>query len=219
MRGGIGLAPTGLPRRTEAIQSLRQASQWDLCSSTHFAASMGHDHHCAQQHMPSELVQLYYSSLNEKSQLKAIRTIFDTYEKEPAALEFIASLIAYFNWCSDARNTLLHSEFYPTLFGGDADKLYLIKPQSKREPTSSYMWFTVEELRDIADKIEHGKRECAGLLIYLRCRDIPADQLPVAYRAYLDVVMPAPLVTPPELKLSPHPEHGAMPDHLQDRKR
>jgi hypothetical protein len=45
-------------------------------------------HHCAQQHMPYELVQLYYSSLNEKSQLKAIKTIFDTYEKEPAALAF-----------------------------------------------------------------------------------------------------------------------------------
>lgn len=41
-------------------------------------------HHCAQQHMPYELVHLYYSSLNEKSQLKAIKTIFDAYEKEPA---------------------------------------------------------------------------------------------------------------------------------------
>ena len=120
-------------------------------------------HHCAQQNMPYELVQLYYSSLNEKSQLKAIRTIFTTYEKEPAALEFVSSLVDYFNWCSDARNTLLHSELYPTLFGGDADKLYLIKPQSKREPASSYMWLTVEELRGIADKIEHGKRECAGI--------------------------------------------------------
>jgi hypothetical protein len=176
-------------------------------------------HHCMQQHMPYELVRLYYSSLNEKAQLKAIRTIFDTYEKEPAALEFVLSLIAFFNWCSDARNTLLHSEFYPTLFGGDEDKLYLIKPESKREPASSYMWFNVEELRDIADKIDHGKRECAGLLIYLRCRDIPADQLPVAYRSYMDVAMPPPLVTPPELKLSPHPEHGAVPDHIKNRKR
>jgi hypothetical protein len=100
-------------------------------------------HHCAQQKMPNELVQLYYSSLNEKSQLKAIRTIFDTYEKEPAVLEFVSSLINYFNWCSDARNTLLHSELY----------------------------------------------------------------------------MPPQLVKPPELKLSPHPEHGIMPDHLKNRKR
>jgi hypothetical protein len=176
-------------------------------------------HHCAQQHMPYELVQLYYSSLNEKSQLKAIRTIFETFEKEPAALDFVTSLINYFNWCSDARNTLLHSELYPTLFGGDEEKLYLIKPQSKREPASTYMWLTLAELRDIADKIEHGKRECAGLLIYLRCRDIPPDQLPVAYRSYMDVVIPPLLVTPPELKLSPHPEHGAMPNYLKDRKR
>jgi hypothetical protein len=70
-------------------------------------------HRCAQQHMPYELVHLYYSSLNEKSQLKAIRTIFDTDEKEPAALASVSSLIDYFNWCSDARNTLLHSELVP----------------------------------------------------------------------------------------------------------
>jgi hypothetical protein len=142
-----------------------------------------YSHHCAQQNMPFELVQLYYSSLNEKSQLKVIKTIFTTYEKEPAALEFVSSLIDYFNWCSDVRNTFLHSELYPTLFCGDADKLYLMKPQSKREPSSTYMWLTVEELRDIADKIEHGKRECAGFLIYLRCRDIPVDRLPLGYHA------------------------------------
>lgn len=176
-------------------------------------------HHCALQHMPYELVQLYYSSLNEKSQLKAIKTIFYTYEKEPAALAFVASLIDYFNWCSDARNILLHSELYPTIFGGDADKLYLTMPVSKREPSSTYLWLTVDELRDIADKIEHGKRECAGFLIYLRCRDIPPDQLPVGYRAMLQEPIPPALVIPPELKLSPHPEHGAMPDYLKGRKR
>src|ERR1700733_2977500 len=176
-------------------------------------------HHCAQQHMPYELVQLYYSSLNEKSQLKAIKVIFDTYENDLAALAFVSALIDYFNWCSDARNPLLHSELYPTIFGGDADKLYLTKPQSKRDPSSTYLWLTVDELRDIADKIEHGKRECAGFLIYLRCRDIPPDQLPVGYRAMLQEPIPPPLVIPPELKLSPHPEHGAMPDYLKGRKR
>jgi hypothetical protein len=81
------------------------------------------------------------------------------------------------------------------------------------------MWLTLTELRDIADKIEHGKRECAGFLIYLRCRDIPTDQLPVGYRMLGGDPVPPPLVTPPELKLSPHPEHGAMPDYLKNRKR
>jgi hypothetical protein len=133
-------------------------------------------------------------------------------------LAFVASLIDYFNWCSDARNTLLHSDLYPTIFGGDAEKLYLTKPVSKREPSSTYIWLTVDELPNIADKIEDGKRECAGFLIYLRCRDIPADQLPVGYRAMLQEPIPRPLVIPPELKLSQHPEHGAMPDCLKNRK-
>jgi hypothetical protein len=75
----------------------------------------------------------------------------------------------------------------------------------------------VEELRDIVAKIEHGKRECAGFLIYLRCRDIPVDQLPVGYRSLGGDPIPPPLATPPELKLSPHPEHGALPEYLKDR--
>jgi len=31
--------------------------------------------------------------------------------------------------------------------------------------------------------------------------------------------IPSPLVTPPELTLSRHPKHGAMPDYLKNRKR
>jgi len=42
------------------------------------------------------------------------------------------------------------------------------------------MWLTLDELRDIADKIEHGKRESAGFLIYPAVPYIPADQLPSA---------------------------------------
>jgi hypothetical protein len=38
-------------------------------------------HHPERQKMPHALIQLYYSSLNEASQLKAIRIVFSEYEK------------------------------------------------------------------------------------------------------------------------------------------
>lgn len=40
--------------------------------------------HPGQQNAPDELTDLYYTSLNEKAQLKAIRTIFASFEKDPA---------------------------------------------------------------------------------------------------------------------------------------
>jgi hypothetical protein len=43
--------------------------------------------------MPRELVELYYSSLNEKAQLKAIRVMFESYEKEPAAIALAVNLV------------------------------------------------------------------------------------------------------------------------------
>jgi hypothetical protein len=171
-------------------------------------------HHPQQQKMPYELVELYYSALNEKMQLKAIRTIFAVYEHNEAALAFANQLVAYFDWCSDVRNKLLHSELYPPFFGGEADKLYLIK-REKREPNSSYLWLTVAQLRDLADKIEAGKRQAAAFLIYLRIRDIPQDQLPRGYAAFVNDAVPDLLVVPPTLELSPHPQHGAMPDYLK----
>jgi hypothetical protein len=174
-------------------------------------------HHPQRLGMPAELVELYYSSLNEQTQLKAIRTIFRSSEKDGNALAYVDRLIDYFDWCSDARNKLLHSEPYPTLFGGSPDKLYLTKPQSKKDPEPTYLWLTVRQLRDIADKIEHGKRECAGFVIYLRCRDIPVDQLPLSYRIFFNDPMPGLLTIPPTLEPSPHPEHGRMPSYVKHR--
>jgi hypothetical protein len=48
-------------------------------------------------------------------------------------------LIAHFDWCSDIRNKLLHSELYPALFGGQPDLLYLTKPTSKNDSKASYL--------------------------------------------------------------------------------
>src|SRR5207302_702487 len=147
-------------------------------------------HHPQRLRLPNELVDLYYSSLSEGLQLKALRAVFRSYETDPNLLAFLNSLIDYYNWCADARNKLLHAEFYPASFGGHPDKLHLTKPLSEGDRNPTYFSVTVEEVRDIADRIEHGKRECAGFLIYLRCRDIPRDQLPPAYKEFFDEPLP-----------------------------
>jgi hypothetical protein len=162
-------------------------------------------HHPQRLWLPSELIELYYSSLSEGLQLKAIRTVFRSYETDPNATAFLDSLISYFDWCADARNKLLHAEFYPAAFGGRPDKLHLTKPLSKKDRNPTYFSVTVDEVRDIADRIEHGKRQCAAFIIYLRCRDIPKDQLPRGYEGYLGEPLPEPLTVPPELVLSKRP--------------
>jgi hypothetical protein len=121
------------------------------------------------------MAQLYYTSLNDERRLKAICTIFKRFERDQERLAFVDSLVVHFDWCSDIRNKLLHSELYP-----ERDKLYLVKPTSKNDQSPVYLWLSVRQLRDIADQFDLGKRTCAGFVIKLRVRDIPADQLPAA---------------------------------------
>ena len=78
-------------------------------------------HHPQRQNIPYELADLYYTSLSESDQIKAIRVVFKAYEKEPETIELVNNLLDYFNWCWGARNQLLDSESYPSLFGGDPD--------------------------------------------------------------------------------------------------
>ncbi|MGC1776995.1 MAG: hypothetical protein WBB34_03555 [Xanthobacteraceae bacterium] len=153
-------------------------------------------HHPNVKGMPPELVNKYWSAQSEVSQVKSVRDIFKMYEVDPAPLGFVNRLMDYYNWCSHTRNQLLHSEFYPSLFGGKPDKLYLTKRESKTAPAQIYITLSVEQLRDIADKIEHGKRQCAAFIIWLRIRDFPIDELPVSYRSYRDDPMPEPLDVP-----------------------
>lgn len=175
-------------------------------------------HHAQQQKIPNALADLYYTSLNELGQLKAIRAIFKAYDEETETVALVNNLLDFFDWCSKARNELLHSEFYPAMFGGDPDRLYLIKRKSKKESAPTYHWPTVKELRQIADHIEEGKRQCAGIIIYLRLRDIPIGQLPQAYQDIQHELPPPPLVMPPPLHVSLQPHYGQMPEHIRSRK-
>jgi hypothetical protein len=111
----------------------------------------------------------------------------------------------------------MHSELYPSMFGGKPDKLYLIKRGSKTKPAPVYITLSVEQLRDIADKIEHGKRQCATFIVWLRIRDIPIKELPVGYAVYGEDPMPTPLQVPERIIALDRP-HDDPPEYLKNRK-
>jgi hypothetical protein len=66
--------------------------------------------------------------------------------------------------------------------------------------------------------IKHYLKAMEVLILKRTREDGKPPSRPGGYRSLGGTQWP-PLITPPELKLSPHPEHGAKPDYLEDRKR
>jgi hypothetical protein len=163
-------------------------------------------HHPDNLKLPRKLAEQFYLSLNEQQRLVAIKTIFDEYEKDSAVSAVVLNLIKYFQWSWDVRNKLVHAEHYPAAFGGKPGKWHLSKRVGKKAPDRGYMELELQTLREMADKIELGKKHCAGLLIYLRVRDTPASQLPISYRVLADAPLPEILAIPDALELSSSPQ-------------
>jgi hypothetical protein len=77
-----------------------------------------------RQKLPDDLIDLYFFSLNEEKRIQAVRSIFAAYEKDTKILALVENLLAYFHWCRNCRNQILHAERYPPAFGGKPDTLY-----------------------------------------------------------------------------------------------
>jgi hypothetical protein len=162
-------------------------------------------HHLDLFKVPYELSEFFYLSLNDNQRLVAIQKVFYECDKDPLTISAVENLIEYFRWCWDVRNKLAHAEHYPAALGGKPGKWHLTKRMSKRNPDRGYMEFELATIRDMADKIELGKKHCARLRIYLRVRDVPESQLPPDYKAYVDEPLPERLDLPDSLEISPRP--------------
>jgi len=161
-----------------------------------------HAHHWRDQNAPYDLIDLYYYSLNEEKRLEAIRIAFERFERDPAVREAIENLVAYFKWCRDARNNLLHAEHYPASFGGDPAFLYLIKRTGKQSSKSGYMKLSLAYLRSIAGKMRAGIIQSARISIYLRTRGFPREKIDRQLQAYASDPLPAPMKVPKPLRLT-----------------
>lgn len=157
-----------------------------------------------RENMPTDLINLYYFSLNEETRLKAINTIFAIYEKDEAIKDCVSNMVAYFAWCRNCRNQILHAELYPASLGGKKGVLYLTKRLSKQSPQSGYMRFKLRKLRYIADRIRKGVVQCAEIHLYLSFHGYPTNTIPQEMRVYART-LPKKLRIPQTLALDPHP--------------
>jgi hypothetical protein len=163
--------------------------------------------HPLKQKMSKKLIDLYYFGLNEERRITAIKEVFKTYEKDRDVISVVNNLLQYFQWCRDVRNKLLHAEHYPPLFGGDPETLHLTKREGKRTPKQVYVTLGLARLRDIADKIQAGREQCARIRIYLRVRGRHVHELDHGLMVYMHEPLPKKLIVPRPLKLFPRPQN------------
>lgn len=170
-------------------------------------------HHLLKANLPIELIDLYYFQLDEGRRLRAIKSIFKKDEKNPEVIKAVENVLDYFNWCWDARNKLLHAEPYPSTFSGTSGRLHLTKRVSKKDHTIGYISPDLPTLRDIANKIEAGKRACAAIIVYLRYHLVPLENASPLLRSMMPLTLPQKLEPPPTLELEPRPYNDPMPRH------
>lgn len=162
--------------------------------------------HPLEQKMSKKLIDLYYYGLNEEKRINAIGEIFNMYENDRQVISVVNNLLQYFQWCRDVRNKLLHAEHYPPSFGGDPETLRLTKREGKKEPKQVYVALALPRLRDIADKMQSGRVQCAKVRIYLRVRGKHVHELDHGLMAYMHEPLPEKLTVPRPLKALANPE-------------
>jgi hypothetical protein len=161
-----------------------------------------------------EVSEFFYLSLNERTRAEALERVVHAYEKNRKVLAFFDSLAKHFEWCWNARNQIVHSDFYPAMLGGNPHEISLTKRKSKQSAELGYLKFTVAQLRDIADNVEEGVRRCAAFRIYLRQRSIRPAKWPVSLKIHGREPLPDKLVPPKSVTLAPHP----VPSGLRSRR-
>jgi hypothetical protein len=172
--------------------------------------------HLRKQNIPDRLINLHYFSLNEEKRISALKTIFEEYEKDSAVLNVVQNLSEYFYWCKNCRDQLLHAEQYPPLFGGAPDHLYLSKRVGKENPSQGYVALSLLKIRDIADKIQAGRLQCARVRIHIRFRDRQGSKITATNRFDLHEPLPEILRVPKPLKLSQIPPNPPLPSYLRE---
>jgi hypothetical protein len=150
----------------------------------------------------SEGSEKYYYVLSEEKRSDAIREIF--MDDDPGVVDAIGNLVKYFDWCRVCRNNLLHAESYPPgLVPFPDGALGLTKRLKKGSAESGYMAMTLQELRDVADRMRDGIIQCVKIHLFLRHRGRP-EGVPEKYREHARSLPPKlPLPKPIALASSP----------------
>jgi hypothetical protein len=153
--------------------------------------------------------------MSENQRIEALKSVFANCEKDQNIVSHTNNLVEYFQWCWAVRNMLSHAQHYPAAFSAKTGKWHVMKRISKRNPDLGYAQFDLPTLREMADRIEHGKRHCARLIIYLRVRDFPETRLR-RYADYVNEPLPEMLEVPESPQLSESPDGS--PKSRRERK-
>ena len=150
----------------------------------------------------SDWAEKYYYMLSEDNRSEAIREMFK--DDGPGVVEAIGNLVEYFDWCRACRNILLHARVSSGLVRFPDGALALIKPLKKGSKERGYMALTLQELRDVADRMRDGIFQCLKIAVFARYRDRP-EELPEKYRDHARALPPK-LSIPKPIALAPRPQ-------------
>ena len=92
--------------------------------------------------MPRELLEKYWSSQNEASQVKSVREIFQMYKTDPVPIVFVSNLMDYFNPCSHSCNQLMHS-----VARADYVSWRIAACSSRTKPSIRFSWAAIGRSR------------------------------------------------------------------------
>ena len=120
--------------------------------------------------IPNSVIEFMYLSLPENRRKDAARLIFRDCEDDKYASGLMDNLLDHYEWCSDSRNRIAHSEHYA--FNRETfDKIKLSKRKNKTSTERITIDIDVETLRMVADEIETCRLQAIQIFIYLVCRD------------------------------------------------
>jgi hypothetical protein len=152
----------------------------------------------------SEWAEKYYYILTEEKRSEAIKELFK--DDDPNVIEAIGNIVKYFDWCRAYRNILLHAESYPPgIVPSLGGALALTKRLKKGSTEPGYKALTLQELRDVADRMRAGTVQCVKIDRFLRYRGRP-EEAPEEYREHARSL-------PPNLRI---PKPIALASSLRD---
>lgn len=154
--------------------------------------------------VPNSVIDFMYFSLPENRKKDAARLIFSNCENDKIASELLDNLIDHYEWCSDSRNRIAHSEHHA--FNRETfDKIKLSKRKNKTSTERISIDIDVETLRMAADEIEKCIMQATQIFFYFLCR----DKQPQNFEPYIAIfsceTLPEKLSIPTSLDLMKRP--------------
>jgi hypothetical protein len=164
-------------------------------------------HHPANGAVPADLLDRYFFALNEEQRVAVTRKFYSDSEPDVLVKTATNNVLDFFNWAHESRNKILHSERYPTGFGGDPEIFYLTKRASKRDASSPYLALDLPTLRSTPNAMRTGIVRSAEINIHVRYRNSDLSKLHQSMHVYAQSNDFPALTIPQSLEMTEMPKY------------